>query len=104
MVDLVEDAKGICPCPAGGLDVACAVLGAAEVIERIGFVETIGEFPVEVDGPLVARVGSIVTPQPTMNVAEAIPGSGLPVALSQLPDGGQCLLTIGIAALWAVCG
>jgi len=29
-----------------GLDVARAVLGIAQVIERVGFVETIREFPV----------------------------------------------------------
>jgi len=45
-----------------GLDVARAVLGIAQVIERVGFVETIREFPVEVNGPFIARDGSLRLP------------------------------------------
>ena len=95
MVDFADDAQGGCPGAARGLDVACAVLGIAQVVERIGFVETIREFPVEGNGPLVARDGSFMVAELIMNVPKAVAGSGLPVALAQLPDRGQRLLTVG---------
>jgi hypothetical protein len=40
MVDLVEDEQGICPGPFGTLGVTRAELNVAEVIERVGLVES----------------------------------------------------------------
>ncbi len=92
MVELAEDAQGTGPGPAGGRGVTRAELGVAEVIERVGLVEAVREFGVEAGGPLVARDGSLVLAELVMDVAEAVPGGGLPVALARLPDGVQRLL------------
>jgi hypothetical protein len=93
VVELVEDAQGMGPGPAGGRGVTGAELNVAEVIERVGLVEAVREFPVEVDGSLVAPDGSLVLAELVMDVAETVPGGGLPVAVARLPDSVQCLLT-----------
>jgi len=92
MVELVEDEQGICPGPFGTLGVTRAELDVAEVIERVGFVEAVREFPVEADGSLVAGDRSLVLAELVMDVAEAVPGGGLPVALAHRPDGVKRLL------------
>lgn len=62
------------------------------MIERVGLVEAVREFAVEVDGALIARDGSLVLAELVVDVAEAVPGGRLPVALAQLPDRVQRLL------------
>src|SRR3954469_736910 len=92
MVELIKDAQGVCPGPFGAFGVTCAELNVAEMIERVGFIEAVGEFPVEADGLLVARDGSLVLAELVMDVAEAVPGGGLPVVIARLPGGVQRLL------------
>ena len=41
MIDLVEDAQGMTPRPAGGYGITRVVLSVAEVIQSVSFVETI---------------------------------------------------------------
>lgn len=64
------------------------------MIQRVGFVEAVREFPVEVDSALVAGDGSLVLAKLVMDAAEAVPGGGLPVALARRPDGVQRLLAV----------
>jgi len=42
VIDLIEDAHGLRPRPVGGIDVARAVVDAAEMFERVGLVEPVG--------------------------------------------------------------
>ena len=95
MADLLEDAQGTGPGPAGRLVVTRAALDVAQAVERVGLVETISQFPPQIDGPLVTRDGSLAVAEPVMDEAQAVPGSGFPVALSHLADGGQGPLTVG---------
>ena len=94
MVDLVEDEQGVCPGPPSDLGVTRAELDVAEVIERVRFVEAVRQCPVEVDGALVAGDGSLVLAELVLDVAEAVPGSGLPVTLAHRADGVQRLLAV----------
>jgi len=58
MIDLVEYAQGMCPCPPGRTDVARTAVNVAEVIGCRSFVVPVGKLAAEIDGPLVARDGS----------------------------------------------
>jgi hypothetical protein len=42
VIDLIEDAHGLRPRPVGGIDVARAVVDAAEMFERVCLVEPVG--------------------------------------------------------------
>src|SRR6185437_16921653 len=99
MVELVVDAQRGQPGLLGGGCVTCTELDIAEMVQRVGLVETVGELPVEADGPLVARDRLLVVAELMVDVAEAVPGSGLPVALAQLLDRVQRLLAVGDGVL-----
>lgn len=89
MADLVEDAQRTGPGPVGCLVVAGAVLDVAQTVERVGLVETISQFPPEIDRPLITRNGLLVVAEPVMDETQAVPGGGFPVGLPHLADDGQ---------------
>ena len=80
MADLVKDAQRKRPGPAGGVGVARAVMDVAEVIERVSLVVAVGEFLADIKGPLIAADGLLVVAELVADVAEAVPGGGLPAA------------------------
>lgn len=81
MVDVVENAFRTGPGRARGPRVCRAVLHVAQMIERVGLIEGVCQFPVQVGGLLVAGDGLLVAAELMVNVAETVPGRGLPVAL-----------------------
>src|SRR5262245_25218998 len=98
MIDLVEDAQGVGPRPAGGDDVSRAVMNVAERAERIGLVEPVTECPAEVQRTLITVEGPSAVAQSLVNVAETVPGSGLPgkrTGATEFPDLGQRAFAAG---------
>jgi hypothetical protein len=67
----------------------------AEVVERIGFVIPVAEFPAEIEGSLIAGDGLLVAAELVMDVAKAVPGALFPVAFPKVLDRGQSLLAVG---------
>lgn len=89
MVDLVEDAQRVRPRPAGRRDVARAALGMPEVLQPARLVEPVAYFPAELDRAFVAGDRPPMVAEMVMDVAQAVPARGLPVAFAQPPGPGQ---------------
>jgi hypothetical protein len=92
---LIQRAQRLGPGPAGRAQVAHALVDVAEPVERARLVVPVGELAAQVQGPLVAGDGAMVVAELVVDVAEAVPGGGLPVALPGGPAAGQRLPAVG---------
>src|SRR5215469_13216654 len=98
MVDFQEDAQGIGPRLAGGGNVARVVVCVAEGAERIGLVEPVTEYPGEFQRTLITLDGLPEVAKSLVDVAEAMPGSGLPgesAGFAEFPDLAQRAFAVG---------
>src|SRR5439155_12557622 len=91
----IQRAQRLRPRPAGRARVARAVVDVAEAVERARLVVPVGELAAQVQGPFVAGNGAVVVAQLVMDVAEAVPGGGFPVAFPGGPAAGQRLPAVG---------
>src|SRR5215469_18187098 len=94
VLDLIEDAQRVRPRAAGGGVVARAVVDIAEAVKGLGLAVAVGEFAVEINGPLVAREGLAEVAGLVANIAEAVPDGRLPVARPKLLDRGKRPLAV----------
>ena len=71
---VIENGQGLLPCAAGGLLVACAVAGVAEMNQDDGLPVAFLALGQQFQGVPVAGSGLLVLAELVMDVAQAVPG------------------------------
>lgn len=99
MVDLFENGQSLLPGVTRCVKVAAGAVGVSEVGQVFGFIAASSEPTVEAKRLFIAGDGLIVMSSLMVNVAEAVPGMGLPDDVVEFLKQPQGLLAVGKSLL-----
>ena len=95
VVELLEDGQRLPPRRARGVGALGGVVAVAQPHQHLGDNHPVRQLVPEIQRPLVGHRRRFKITQLMLDVADAVPGEGLPIAVAEFGDRGQRELTVG---------